>query len=57
MLTKGMDRLPGKLLPVTFSQWCDAHKVTDEEHEKLLTYWLAMRLRKCGLLAIMTMGR
>jgi hypothetical protein len=52
-----MDRLPGKLMPITFGQWCDAHKVTDEEYEKLLTYWLALRLQKCGVLNILLMGR
>lgn len=54
-----MDRLPyphhfkGK----TFEQWCDEHAVADEEFEALLTFWIAMRLRKSGLLGIMMAGR
>lgn len=58
MLVKGMDRLPGKLLDrMTFDQWCAKHDVTDDEYEKLMTYWIAMRLQKCGLLNIMMHGR
>lgn len=58
MRVQGMDRLPGKLLDrVTFYQWCQQHNVTDEEYEKLMTYWIAMRLRKCGLLNIMMHGK
>ena len=56
MLVKGMDRLPGKLLPMTFGRWCEMHKVTDDEYELLMTFWIAMRLRKSGLLPIMMAG-
>ena len=53
------DRLPypEHCKPQTFGQFCEKHGVTDDEYEQLLTFWIAMRLRKCGLLTIMMMGR
>ena len=53
------DRLPypEHCKPQTFGQWCAKHEVTDDEYERLMTFWVAMRLRKCGLLAIMMAGR
>lgn len=40
----------------TFGEWCELNSVTDDEYEKLLTYWIALRLRKSGLLGIMMAG-
>lgn len=53
------DRLPypEHFKPPTFDQWCKRHDVTDAEYEKLMTFWIAMRLRKCGLLNIMMHGK
>lgn len=59
-MTQMRDRLPYpehfNPLP-TFEQFCAKHSVTDEEYEKLATLWLAMRLRRGGILAILAMGR
>jgi hypothetical protein len=52
-----MDRLPGNLFGTTFDQFCAKHGVTDEEYEKLMVYWIALRLRASGLLPIMMHGR
>jgi len=53
------DRLPypESFKRLTFDQFCEKHNVTDQEYELLMTYWIAMRLRKSGLLPIMISGR
>jgi hypothetical protein len=42
---------------MTFAQWCAEHSVTDGERERLWTYWIALRLRRCGILGILMQGR
>lgn len=53
------DRLPypEHCKPLTFGQFCEKHDVTDDEYEKLMTYWIALKLRKSGLLPILMAGR
>jgi hypothetical protein len=53
------DRLPypEHCKPLTFGQFCEKHGVTDDEYEKLMTYWIALKLRKSGLLPILMAGR
>lgn len=40
---------------MTFGELCNKYNATDEEYEKLLTYWLTMRLQASGILGILMM--